>query len=326
MLRSVVYDTYYPYLKNGTPQEDEDINLFAPNGNGYKGNNNGQGIEYNFIASDEDVIDYTNYYRVSFDSFWDTLNTRYNLYKTYINNGIELFLTKENFQQKLLEIYQERLDSGEKNINPYYCYIKINDDSFYEKFISLTDVNKKNLFKFLVDQNKYIKETSGAGSTINYTVQTLTGGDEDPEVYKNSYKNADFYIGVNSFNDPITGIKTNLFYYYEFQIIKQKIQHKITKLQVNAPIGTTFFLNRELNPIVVTRYKNYNTLDKFQGEYILEPEDFVTLKYITFPRDTIPKLKQLNEHNVLENVDLKQLCLTVSYIYDDEYDVAYIEE
>ena len=35
MLRSVVYDTYYPYLKNGTPQEDEDINLFAPNGNGY---------------------------------------------------------------------------------------------------------------------------------------------------------------------------------------------------------------------------------------------------------------------------------------------------
>ena len=98
---------------------------------------------------------------------------------------------------------------------------------------------------------------------------------------------------------------------------KKRIQHKIISLRIDAPIGTSFYLNRSLHPLTIYKYANPFILDNLKGYYEIQPEDYVTLKYLTFPKDAIPKP---------ENSDGNDFYLTVSYLYDDDYDVEYKEE
>lgn len=331
MIKAKVYDTYYPYRAK------------SDSVNGYS-TEEGEGIEYNFDLTDEQVIDYGHdYYRVSFDTFWNTLDKRFNLYKTHIDKNAVLWFSKAEFQNVLLSVYKEQ--EMNKSTNIYYSYVQMNNSTFYNKMLladNLTteeESSRLNILAFLINQNQYIKEEiktiiNGDEEEIKtvYSIGTLTGTSSDPEQYQNSYKNANFYMGVSSFQNPTTNDEINTFYYYEFHFLQKRIQHKITKLQINAPIGTTFFLNRELYPISISRYQTFPQKDNLFGIYTLEPDDYMTLSCITFPKDTIPKYtKTINwnwkpgdpESDREISVDYTTLGISVSFLYDDDYDVPY---
>lgn len=317
MLKTKVYETYYPY-KNG-----------------------GKGIEYCFNNTEEEVIDYNNYYHSSFDLFWSNLEARFDLYKLYINGSASMPCTKESFQNALIDIYAERYI--EKETIPYYYYIDINTQEFREKIIPGDNV----ILKFLIDQNQYLKEERSNNGSISYTIDSYTVNDDQ-------YKNVYFYIGVDIFNDlneentislnsdetlTVEQIKSQsikMFHYYEFNKKIKKIQHKIITLRIDAPIGTSFYLNHMLHPIEVYKYTNPFILDNLKGYYEIQPEDYVTLKYLTFPKDAIPKYQKVlnesydpNDPNSERTRDANfanDFYLTVSYLYDDDYDIEYEEE
>lgn len=299
MLRSVVYDTYCPYAHGG------------------------DGLEYQLDLSEEDVIDYNDYYHSSFDTFWAGMVERFNAYRTTfpskVSGELTNYITKEGFQAILLNIFNKQKEDRAKD--PYFCYVQMDNEAFYEK------VNKSTieLIQFLINQNQY---TIYNNDEKRFEIESFESGDT-------SYKDVKFYMGVDSFID-LNGNTVNKFHYYEFKFNKKKIQHKIIRLVINAPIGTTFYLNRQLHPITVHNYQSTNIINGLKGEYVLEPENYVTLQYVTFPKDAIPKYKTCYnekwkygdpEDEIFRNInEEKDLNWTVSYIYDDEYDVEYVEE
>lgn len=326
MLRTKVYESYYPY------------------------NHEGKGVEYCFDETEEEVVDYNNYYHSSFDLFWEGLKNRYfELEPNYTSFPFD----KDDMKSKLIELYREQLNK--KAQDPYYFYINLNSDKFYNKFGG----SLKDKLKFLIDQNEYIKETwtvdlerpfktskmyyfqkkvgeEGEDQKELYEYQPFESLDPEETYYTRStsiehinendpqYKAVGFYMGVDEFTD-ISNINNGeiiqKFHYYEFKMIKKKIQHKIISLRIDAPIGTSFYLNRSLHPLTIYKYANPFIVNNLKGYYEILPEDYVTLKYLTFPKDAIPKPKVLNESD-----DLSDFYLTVSYLYDDDYDVEYQEE
>lgn len=334
MLRTKVYESYYPYIDG----------------------HNGVGKEYCFDETEEEVIDYNNYYHSSFDLFWEGLKSRYfELEPNYTSFPFD----KDDMKSKLVELYRVQLN--EKAQNPYYFYINLNSDKFYNKF----DEGLKNKLKFLIDQNEYIKETwtvnedssfdedkmyylqkkvgeEGKEQKNLYEYQPFDSLDPDETYYVRStsiksinendpqYKAVGFYMGVDEFADISStgnGEIIQKFHYYEFKMIKKKIQHKIISLRIDAPIGTSFYLNRSLHPLTIYKYANPFILDNLKGYYEIQPEDYVTLKYLTFPKDAIPKYKKvLDGSHGTRNSNDNDFYLTVSYLYDDDYDVEYKEE
>lgn len=365
MIRAKVYDTYYPYRV-----KTDEVNGYI--------NENGEGIEYCLDNTEEETIDYNNYYHSSFDLFWDNLLNRFEQYKNVKPDiDYDLATKKTIFQNILLNIYeQQKLN---KFSDPYYCYVDMLSDNFKNicttENSSVSSLNLNidiNLLEFLINQNLYIKpkyipcdhDTVKPG--VNYYIQegtnpiiytlvededfnTFTPGvdyflldscyidnvqNSDYEVIRNSYKDVKFYMGVDKFED-LNGQIVQKFHYYEFKLKSRKIQHRIKQLRIDAPIGTTFYLNRVLHPITVYQYQNSFMKDNTKGYYIIEPEDYINIKYITFPKDAIIKYETKLNPNWTSDMGIENLtisagssdwCLTVSYTYNDEYDIEYVDE
>lgn len=378
MIKAKVYDTYYPYLKSGIPLEEQDSNLYAPNGNGYGINeeNKGEGIEYCLDNTEEQIIDYDNYYHSSFDLFWNNILNRFEQYKN-INTTINFNLAEKKniFQNILLAIYREQ--KLNKISNPYYCYVDMLSQDFKKKCTAdnsniPSDLNLNislDLLEFLINQNLYIQpvyvltsDTSVQSNVSYYTkgsdgisykleedLEVFQSGveyfildnchienvlDSNYEIIKNSYKDVKFYMGIDEFED-LNGQVVQKFHYYEFKLKTRKIQHRIKQLRIDAPIGTTFYLNRTLHPITVYQYQNPFIKDEVKGYYTIEPEDYISIKYITFPKNAIIKYATKINPNWTSNMSWNELaisttptdwCLTVSYTYDDDYDIEYVDE
>lgn len=241
--------------------------------------------------------------------------------------------SKMKFQDALIDIYAKQYE--QKDMNLYFYYVDMNTENFYNKVLEKEESDYLDLetLKFLINQNQYLKQISG---TTDYEIAVY---DQTEDIYKDVC----FYMGVDAFDDVnainnssnIEDKSVKLFHYYEFKKKKKKIQHKIISLRIDAPIGTSFYLNRILHPLTVYKYSNPFILDNLKGYYEILPEDYITLKYLTFPKDAIPQYpKVLNENydptvagsSSTRNSNNDDFYLTVSYLYDDDYDVEYQEE
>lgn len=303
MLRTKIFETFYP-----NAARIEEIN---------KGN----GKEYDLyeIAQDQELIDYDDYYHSTFESFWNDLLKRYEAYKivkpiTDYFDDTETYSFKDDFQEKLLEKYYSQQEN--KGANPYWCYVKMNDSSFYEEIAGTTSGSKYNCIKFLIDQNEYIDTSNN--------IQTYESSDSN-------YKNVDFYMGVDEFQDLNEASTIQKFHYYEFKSNPKPmvVQHKISSIRIDAPLGTVFYLNHVLNPIYVSKYTNPWIIDTTKGVYTLELEDYLDLRYITFPKDAIPSYYQIDSNTgeiIVDQDKMEELGWTVSYQYDDDYDIMYEDE
>ena len=308
MLRTKIFETYYP---NAAGIADE-----------YKGN----GKEYDLyeIAQDQELIDYDDYYHSTFDSFWSDLLNRYEAYKIIKPtanwfNDTETYSFKNNFQKKLLKKYRSQQEN--KGSNPYWCYVKMNDSSFYKEIAGATSGLKYDCIEFLINQNKYIDASN--------KIQTY--GNSNP-----NYKNVDFYMGIDEFKDLNESSTIQKFHYYEFKSNPKPmvVQHKVSSIRIDAPLGTVFYLNHVLNPVYVSKYANPWIIDTTKGVYTLDLEDYLDLRYITFPKDAIPDYYQIDPDTgeaitdssgkvIVDQDKMKELGWTVSYQYDDDYDIIY---
>ncbi len=300
MLRTKIFETYYPNTEE----------------------NEGNGKEYDLyeIAQDQELIDYDDYYHSTFESFWSDLLNRYEAYKIIKSTEEELFddtetySFKNDFQEKLLEKYRSQQEN--KGSNPYWCYVKMNDSSFYEEIAGATSGLKYDCIEFLINQNKYIDASNN--------IQTYGSSNSN-------YKNVDFYMGIDEFKDLNESSTIQKFHYYEFKSNPKPmvVQHKISSIRIDAPLGTVFYLNHVLNPIYVSKYANPWIIDTTKGIYTLELEDCLDLRYITFPKDAIPDYYQVDSNTgetIVDEDKMESLGWTVSYSYDDDYDIMYEDE
>lgn len=327
MLRTKIFETYYPNLNSSGEI-----------------NNNGTGKEYDLqeISNEQLTIDYDDYYHSTFDTFWKNFLNRYYYYKEtkelngeLINVSVEISelepesatynedykniveaKLKANIQKLLLALYKTQ--ENDKS-NPYWCYVKMNDEQFYNPSADFKDAwsidgwSDLSWIEFIINQNQYFE-----GKNVEEFSAEDNLGD---------YKDVDFYMGVNEFDD-LNGQKVQMFHYYEFKknASIKKVQHKISNIRIEAPLGTVFYLNRELHPIYVSKYANPWIIDTTKGIYTLELEDYLDLRYITFPKDAIPDYYQLDPNTgetIIDQNKMEELGWTVSYQYDDDYDITY---
>lgn len=300
----------------------------------YKYGHAGKGIEYDFCG-DESYIDYDEYFSMSLKTYLDYLEDRYIAYCDMTSsNSLKLdaeqphsllnnskIFNQESFEALLIDKYNAQKEF--KDTDPWYGFILLNSE-FISSFLSKLGQNNsinRNILDYLFNKNKYLTGSinNSTGTTSNVTINTYSPTiEKDGNMISNpNYTNRDFYIGVGDYADINNENLTYSFRYTEFKKKTRRFQYLVNKIQIFAPLGTMFYLNRNLQPIYVNKEYQLGQ-DSTIGVYELDTENYVNIHYLTFPRDAIPKIYTWNDSTQsLQESNDTEASIVVTYYYDN---------
>ena len=293
----------------------------------YATTNGGRGKEYNFQI-EESYIDYDKYFSCSLNTYLDLLEERYSAYCSINNiNSLKINNTEENsllnnckiFNQKAFEsflITKYLEQKAQADTNPQYGFICLNDD-FISNFLnsinnSLNISTNRTILKYLFNKNQYLQEIIQNDNPLTSIINIQTYAETD-----SNYIDRDFYIGVGDHADVNNQNITYEFRYTEYKTKIKKFQCLVNKLQIFAPLGTVFYLNRALHPIYITQELQLGSDEKI-GFYELNTENYANIYYLTFPKEAIPKDCEWNDSTHTFNINGNpNKSIIVTYYYDD---------
>lgn len=283
----IKYVDYNAYVKRGT-------NDYIPNP---------IGVEWNLrdLVSEAlpKEINYKNYFQLDFDYYWDGLWNKIQALASSsiikINLGSNSVNAKEIFKNTIINLYNAFTEE-DKLLNPYYFYIKLEDIfKSIKNNHDLTSEEKENLINIRADD---IHEDI----TTDASLRT-------PYISINKVQN------FSNEGTDLPSLIDYLFKYHEIEFIKVELLNKITKFQLNAPLGTAFLINREPKLFYVTDWLNPNSPNNLYGKFIIDSEGWIDYIYITIPANSAPEVRV--ESGYITATEIENCKFELFIIYDD---------